>query len=119
MWNWIRSDENYLNKYHDVLSEVVSIIDSGEFKKESDKMYDLIRPYLEKDPKAFYNTDRSRKAYETVLDFTEMRAESVKKQVNGQLAVRSEMQAKEDRVDASEITLPDMGSMHEVLESGK
>lgn len=92
------------------------MIDSGEFQKEEDRVHDLIRSYLEKDPKAFYTADRSRKAYETVLGFTEMRSESVKRQLNGNLATKSEMQEKENQVDASGITLQDMGSMHDVLE---
>ena len=95
---------------------MVSVIDSGEFQKEADRVHELIRPYMEKDPKAFYTADRSRKAYETVLGFTEMRSESVKRQLNGNLATRSEMQEKENQVDASGITLQDMGSMHDVLE---
>lgn len=59
---------------------MVSVIDSGEFQKEADRVHELIRPYMEKDPKAFYTADRSNKAYETVLGFTEMRSESVKRQ---------------------------------------
>ena len=115
MWNWILSDESYLKEYHDTLSELLSIIGSGEFQKESARVYDLILPYIEKDPKAFYTQDQFKKAYETVLRFTELRAESVQRQVNGQLAARSELQAKEDQVDASGISIKDMGSLQDLM----
>ena len=54
MWNWIVSDEKYRNEYHDVLSDLTGIIGSGEFEREAARVYDLILPYIEKDPKAFY-----------------------------------------------------------------
>lgn len=110
MWNWILSDGRYLNAYHIVLSELVNVIDSGEFRKEADRVYDLILPYTEKDPKTFYPPARSRKAYETLIRFTELRSESVRKQLNGQLAARSELQREEDKVNASEIRIREMGS---------
>lgn len=48
------SDEKYRNEYHDVLSDLTGIIGSGEFEREAARVYDLILPYIEKDPKAFY-----------------------------------------------------------------
>ena len=111
MWNWILSDDNYLNEYHNVLSELVDVIDSGEFEKEAGKVYDLILPYIEKEPKAYFTPDEFRTACETVLRFTELRAESVRRQVNGQLAARSDMQDVKDKVDASDISIEDMGSL--------
>ena len=114
MWNWILSDDNYLNKYHDALSELVSVIDSGAFKEESARVYDLILPYIEKDPKAYYSKDKFSGAYETLLGFTELRAESVLRQLKGQLAARSELQTEEDKVDASGISIGDMGSVSDL-----
>lgn len=109
MWNWILSDENYLNEYHNVLSELTVIIDCGEFEKEAGRVYELILPYIKKDPKAFFKPDEFKTAYETVLRFTELRADSVQRQVSGQLAARSDIQADEDKVDASSISIKDMG----------
>ena len=59
-------------------------------------MYDLILPYIEKDPKAFYTQDELKKAYSTLLRFSELRAESVRRQINGKLGSRSGLQAEED-----------------------
>ena len=111
MWNWILSGESYLNEYHADLSELVSIIDSGEFEAESARIHDLIIPFIEKDPKAFFTSDKYNKAYETLLAFAKLRADSVSRQVNGQLATRSELQKEEDKVDASAISIKDMGSI--------
>ena len=114
MWNWILSDEKYLNAYHDALSEVAEIIESGEFEKEAERISELILPYIEKDPMEFYSSERFRKAYETVLRFTELRAQSIRRQLDGRLASRSELQKKEDRTDASSISIKDMGSLEDL-----
>ena len=116
MWNWILSDEGYLAEYHNVLSELVEIIKSGEFEAEAERVYDLIFPYTEKDPKAFYPPERVGKAFEALLRFSELRAESVNKQVNGQLASRSELQDEKDMVDASGLSIKDMGSLEDLID---
>ena len=77
-------------------------------------MYDLILPYIEKDPKAFYTQDELKKAYSTLLRFSELRAESVRRQINGKLGSRSGLQAEEDMVDASGIRIKDMGSIQDL-----
>lgn len=115
MWNWILCDESYLGEYHEALSELVGIIDSGEFEQEAARVYDLILPYIEKDPKAIFSADEFKKGYATLLRFSELRAESITKQVSGQLATRSELQAEEDKVDASEISIADMGSLEKLF----
>ena len=114
MWNWILSDEGYLGKYHNALLELVDVVDSGEFEEEASRVHDLILPYIEKDPKAFYSPDEFEKAHETLLGFTELRAQSVRKQIDGQLAARSDMQAEEDKVDASSISIKDMGTVRDL-----
>ena len=119
MWNWILSDKAYQNEYHDRLSELLGFISSGEFAKEAGEMYDLILPYTEKDPKAFYNPEEFKKAYSTVLKISELRAESVRRQLNGQLAARSEDQAEEDKVDASGIFIKDMGDLNAMLQGNQ
>ena len=115
MWNWILSDEKYLKEYHDALSEVSEIVSSGAFKEEADMIFNLIFPAAERDPKAFYSAEQVNKAYETLLQFTQLRAESVKKQLDGRLASISELQNEEDRIDASGIAIEDLGSVESLL----
>ncbi|ACV22884.1 Inner spore coat protein H [Slackia heliotrinireducens] len=110
MWNWILSDERYLAEYHDALSDVTDIIDSGDFKAESERVHALIAPYIEEDPKAFFSPEKHDTAYQTLLMFTELRAESITKQLDGKLATRSDSQDDADKVDASDMSIEDMGS---------
>ena len=83
-------------------------------EKEAGRVYELIRPYIEKDPKTSFTPDRFQIAYETMLAIAELRAESVDRQLNGQLATRSEDQREEDLVDASGISIRDMGSSNDL-----
>ena len=114
MWYWILCDESYLSEYHDKLAELADVVESGEFEEEAGRVYDLILPYVEKDPKTVFKADRFRTAFDTLISFTELRTESVRRQLSGQLASRSEMQAEGDRVDASGIIIKDMGTVEDL-----
>ena len=114
MWNWILCDESCLKAYHAALSELADVIGSGAFEKEARRVHDLILPYTEKDPKAFFTPDEVGKAFSTLLDFSQLRAESVRRQLDGRLASRSELQAEKDRVDASGILIKDMGTLPDI-----
>ena len=111
MWSWILSDERYRNAYHERLKEVTEIISSGEFEKEADRVADLILPFIEKDPKGYYSRQEFEKAMETFLAFSKLRTDSVERQLDGRLAARSEQQKQEERTDASQISIDDMGSL--------
>lgn len=111
MWGFIQRDEGYHKMYHDNLLMLSKVIESGEFEKEAERIHELILPYLKKDPKAVYTSEEIKKGYETLVKYIGLRARSVSKQTEGHLAPRSKMQMKEDKVDASEITIKDMGSL--------
>ncbi|MGI6220895.1 MAG: CotH kinase family protein [Coriobacteriales bacterium] len=111
MWRWILSDERYLDEYHDVLSELVAIIDSGEFEAESGRVSELILPYIEKDPKAVFTAEEAAKAQATINEITKLRAESVRRQLSGELASKTDLQEAGDKVDASGISIADMGTL--------
>ena len=70
----------------------------------------MIRPYVEKDPTAFYTLDQFDTAVNTLKAFWEKRAESISKQLNGTLGSTGDTQKNEDKVDASDLKLTDMGS---------
>ena len=107
----VSTDEKYLGEYHDALSELVGIVGSEEFENEAARVHELIRPYMAKDPKAFYTPDEFEKAYTTMREITALRAESVRRQLDGRLASITEQQAEADRVDASGISVTDMGML--------
>lgn len=71
-----------------------------------DNTYDLIKAYVEKDPTAFYTYEEFESGVETLRQFCNLRSESISMQLgNGETTENMSY------VDASAITLSDMGSM--------
>ena len=67
-----------------------------------------VLPYVEKDPTAFCSAAEYKKGCETLKQFGMRRAESVRRQLNGDLATVSGEQSDRDKVDASDLRLLDM-----------
>ena len=110
MWSWIASNEEYLEQYHQVYDEFLKYFESGDFDAEIDRLYEMLLPYVEKDPSAFYTVDEFRTAYGTLKQFCNLRAESIRKQLDGTLSTKTDEQNSADRVDASSVTVSDMGT---------
>lgn len=111
MWAWIVSDETYLEKYHDTFNKLITnYFDSGECEKEIERVHQMILPYVEEDPSAFYSVDEFNKGYEALKTYCKLRAESIRKQLNGELSASSNEQNAEDFIDASSLELSDMGT---------
>ena len=103
MWNWILSDESYTELYHQYFTEFLNTVDVQGL---IDNAYNLIKPYVEKDPTAFYTYEEFETGAETMRQFCSLRSESISMQLaNGETA--SNM----NYVDASALNLSDMGSM--------
>ncbi len=104
MWNWILSDESYTEMYHQCFAEFLNMVDVQAI---IDDAYNLIKSYVEKDPTAFYTYEEFEAGVETMRQFCALRSESISMQLaNGETA--SDM----NYVDASALTLSDMGSMN-------
>ena len=104
MWNWILSDESYTELYHQYFAEFLNTVDVQSI---IDNAYNLIKSYVEKDPTAFYTYEEFETGVETMRQFCALRCESISMQLaNGETA--SDM----NYVDASALTLSDMGSMN-------
>ena len=75
----------------------------------------LIAPYVEKDPTAFYTYEEFQTGVETLRSFCRLRAESVTGQLDGTIPSTEDGQAADASalVDASSITLSDMGTMNQ------
>ena len=111
MWAWIAGNEEYLAKYHEIYDELLkNYFENGTFAAEIDRVTNMIKPYIEKDSSAFYTAEEFTKASETLKSFCLLRAESIRKQLDGTLSASTTEQKKEDQVDASGITIKDMGS---------
>ena len=111
MWNWIVSNENYLETYHSIFDPLISgYFEVGKFESEIDSLYEMIYLYVEKDPSAFYSADEFTTAYKTMKQFCLLRAESIRLQLNGNLSTKSNEQDSSNQVDVSEISIRSMGS---------
>ena len=111
MWSWIVSSEEYTEQYHTVYQQFITeYFDSGKFEKEYDRVVNMIREYVEKDPSAFYSVSQFDTATARLKQFCLLRAESIKKQLNGKLATVTSQQNNADKVDASDLNISSMGS---------
>ena len=103
MWNWILSDENYTELYHQYFAEFLNTVDVQAI---IDNAYNLIQSYVEKDPTAFYTYEEFETGVETMRQFCELRSESISMQL-----ANGETTSNMSYVDTSVLTLSDMGSM--------
>ncbi len=103
MWNWIVSDEEYTQLYHQYFAEFLSSVDIDGI---IDNAYNLIKDYVAKDPTAFYTYDEFELGVKTIRAFCTLRSESISMQLEN-----GETSANMSYADASDINLSDMGSM--------
>ena len=104
MWNWILSDESYTEQYHQYFAE---FLDTVDLQSIIDNAYQLIAPYVEQDPTAFYTKEEFDQGVQTLKEFCSLRSESISMQLE-----EGETTEEMDYVDASGMTLSDMGSMN-------
>ncbi len=115
MWGKLAGNEEYLELYHSYLDELLTnYFESGEFETEIDAVYEMIRPYVESDPTAFYTADEFDTAVETLKSFCLLRAESVRGQLDGTIPAAEEGQQEDSSslVEAGDLNINDMGGMN-------
>jgi hypothetical protein len=111
MWAWIAANESYLEQYHAAFNELLTnYFENGVFEAEIDALYELLRPYVEKDPSAFYTVEEFDTAAATLKQFCLLRAQSIRAQLSGALAAKTSEQNAADRIDASGVDISSMGS---------
>lgn len=109
MWKWIEDNDRYKKEYHRTMDGfITSYFGSGEFEKEIDGLREMLLPYVEKDPTAFYSADRFLSSSDTLKKFCLLRAESIRRQLDGKLSADRHDQSADDRVDASGFTMDDL-----------
>ena len=111
MLSWIFADDTYTQLYHQYFSE---LLDSVDFDTLIDTTKELIAPYVEKDPTKFYTYEEFEQGVEALKAFCELRTESIEGQLDGTIPSTTDGQSEDDSklVDASELTLSDMGTMN-------
>ena len=110
MWGWIMSSEEYTQMYHEYFAE---FLESVDILGIIDEAYALIASYVEKDPTAFCTYEEFETGVMTLRTFCELRSESVRGQLEGTIPSTDEGQRADPSslIDASAITISDMGSM--------
>ena len=110
MVGWVFSDEAYTERYHELYSEFLSEVD---LEALIDETATLIEPYVKKDPSAFYSYEEFQAGVAALKSFCSLRSESVAGQLDGTIPSTKDGQAADSSalVDASGLTLSDMGSM--------
>ena len=110
MADWIFGREEYTQMYHQYFAE---FLDTTDFAAIIDETAKLIVPYIEKDPTKFYTAEECETSVAAIREFCLLREESILGQLNGTIPATDAGQSADPSalVDASHITLSDMGSM--------
>ena len=110
MWNWILNNNVYLEKYHQVMNELVTnYLETGEVEKLINSSYSMLEPYLKYDYSAFYTPDQAKEGVNTLKTFCNNRTKSIRLQLDGKLSTISSLQDKAVQIDSSSIDLNKMG----------
>ncbi|HIV17934.1 MAG TPA: CotH kinase family protein [Candidatus Merdivicinus intestinigallinarum] len=111
--NLMKVDE-YFAQYHAYFHQFIrGYFESGRFEKTVAETAAMIAPYVEKDPTAFCSYEDFQKGVETIYEFCRLRAESVRKQLSGEIpaTIKGQLEHPDKKVDASSVWLPDMGEI--------
>ncbi len=114
MLAWIFESEEYTALYHQYFTEFIeSYFTSGKFAEEIDYVKEMISPYVESDPTKFCTYEEFETGIDTLKEFCLLRAESIKGQLDGTIPSTSDAQSEDNStlIDASHISVSDMGSM--------
>ena len=105
MIDWIFASEEYTELYHKYFRE---FLDTVDFTSIIQQAQELIGPYVEKDPTKFCTYEEFQQGVAALTSFCTLRGESVDAQLSGSDAA----------VDASGLTLSDMGTMNNAMGAG-
>lgn len=105
-------NEEYLERYHEYLSQLVEYVTSGKFDEKVDTISAVIDSYVQNDTTSFEGHDAFKTAVESIKTFATLRAESVSGQLDGTIPSTEEEQADSDAlIDASGLDLNTLGGM--------
>lgn len=110
--NELLTNEEYLEQYHDLFDQFISnYFENGYYEQLIEKTRQLIKPYVEKDKTAFFTVDEFEKGVTALKQFCNLRAESIRGQLEGTIPSTSDGQNASDTfIDASSINMDDLGS---------
>lgn len=106
--------DEYYQQYHDYFDYfIANYFESGYFEERVKETTEMISPYVAKDPTAFISHKDYLIGVETIKNFSLLRSQSIRKQLNGEIPANIRGQAEDNSnfIDASSIWLPDMGEI--------
>ena len=98
MQAWIFSSEEYSSLYYELYAEFIESVDMAAI---IERAYELIAPYVEKDPTAFCSYDEFEAGVDAITEFCKLRKESVALQLSGST----------EKVDTGDLNISAMGTM--------
>lgn len=118
MQAWIFSSEAYTARYHEYYAE---FLQTANIDALIDEAYSLIAPYVEKDPTKFCTAEEFETGVQTLKTYCALRSESIQGQLDGTIASTAAAQQEDaaNLMDASSITLSDMGTMGNTMGGGR
>ncbi len=109
MWKLVTDHDSLKKKYHRAMDEfLTAYFESGDFERETDALIDMLLPYVEKDPTAFYSADRFSSSSRALCTFCMLRAKSIRRQLEGDLSTETQNQLPDDKIDVPMITIADL-----------
>ena len=79
LWAWIAQTPVYLEEYHRTMDSLLkNYFESGKAEKEMETMYNLIKPYVYKDPTSFSTPEEFEKGFSDLKTFCSKRAEIIR-----------------------------------------
>ena len=114
MLAWIFADEEYTELYHQYFDAFIAqYFESGYFEQMMAQTRALIAPYVERDPTKFCTYEEFEAGLDALEQFCLLRAQSVRGQLEGTIPSTDEGQSQDGSalVDASSVTISDMGTM--------
>ena len=111
---WIFDSEAYTALYHQYYQAFLDqCLESGWLRDLVDSTAAMIAPWVERDPTKFCTWEAFETGVESLKTFCDLRAQSVRGQLEGTIPSTSQGQAADSSalVDASGLDLADMGSM--------
>ena len=109
------SNEEYLEKYHEYLRQLVEeYVYGGRFEEVYSRIRSRIDSLVEEDPTAFYSYDEYLVAADMLYEVIELRADSISGQLDGSIPSTDSGQRSDSSslIDASHLDLDLMGTMN-------
>ena len=112
LFDFVLENEEYTARYHEYYDKLVNeYLYGGEFEKTYNRIRKQIDSLVETDPNSMYTYDEYIKGTEVLYEAVMLRAESIKRQLDGSLPSTAQGQKADSGklVDASHLNLSDLG----------